>query len=162
LIGEDDGKKAVRLNTVWVCPKCGATVHADRRYCDCHADLSGAAARLTKDPPDIGRCNFETSGLNCGDCPEDCAWCASFGEPVTNRQGFGGKDCRHNAGTARCYCCQYQVKISLRIGESGLGGIMKIITSEKGVTFADAAEYIQAEMEKPVLARISHRMGKAG
>jgi hypothetical protein len=146
-----------KQHTVWVCPKCGKTVHADRRYCDCHADLSCATARLTKNLPEIGPCNFETSGLNCNDCPEDCAWCASFGDPTTNKRGFGGKDCQHNAGTARCYCCQAQVKLGLEIGESSLSEIMGKITSETQITFADVAEFIQEKREKPILARIRRK-----
>jgi hypothetical protein len=146
---ENAEKKAVKLHTVWVCPKCGETVHEDRQYCDCHADLSGAKARISKNPPEIGRCNFETSRFSCNDCPEGCAWCASFGELVTNRAGFGGKDCLHHGGTARCYCCQSQIKLGFEIGQS-ISKIMGNITSEKLKAMANA---IQEAREKLVLAQ---------
>jgi hypothetical protein len=154
VIGENGEKKAVTLHTVWVCPGCGKTVHAGRRYCDCHADLASARARLTEKPPESGPLNFETSRISCDDCPENCAWCAGFGDLVTNKRGFGGKDCRHNNGAARCYCCQAQVKIGLIINEKSIFEIMGTITTETLKTMADV---IQDEMEKPVLARIRHR-----
>jgi hypothetical protein len=166
MIGVDDEKKAVKPRTVWVCPGCGSTVHADRRCCDCHTDLSGATARLTEKPAEIDRCNFETPGLNCGDCPENCGWCASYGSPATNSRGFGGKDCRGYSGTARCYCCRYQVKLALKIAEEGFFRIMGDAAIKKDDVTANPlktlANVIRVEMEKPVLARINHAMGKAG
>jgi hypothetical protein len=166
LIDENKKKETVKPHTVWVCPGCGSTVHADRRYCDCHADLSNARARLTEKPADAGRCNFETSGLCCNDCPENCGWCASFGSPVSNSRGFGGKDCRGYSGTARCYCCRYQVKLALKIAGEGFFRIMGDAALKKDDVTANPlktlSNVIRAEMEKPVLARINHAMGKAG
>jgi hypothetical protein len=156
---EPEKKEVSKLHTVWVCPNCGKTVHADRQYCNCHADLSGARARMSKSLPEISPCNFETSCLNCDDCPEDCAWCASFGDLVTNRRGFGGKDCRHNGGTVRCYCCQYQIKLGLYIGQSDISEIMGNTTSETLKTMADV---IRDEREKLILARIRQKQEKAG
>jgi hypothetical protein len=150
---EEKKKEAVKPHTVWVCPGCGKTVHADRQYCGCHTDLSGARARLSKTPAEIDRRNFETSRVSCDDCPEYCAWCASFGDLTTNKRGFGGEGCQHNNGRARCYCCQGQVKLGLRIGEGRISAIMGNITAKNLRTMA---EVIQEEMEKPVLARIRH------
>jgi hypothetical protein len=159
MIGKDDEKKTVKKHSVWVCPNCGKTVHYSRLYCVCRCNLSRAASMMAEEPPEIGRCNLETSGLSCDDCPENCAWCAGFGESSTNKQGFGGQDCRHHGETSKCYCCQAQVKIGLEIGGNSISGIIGNATSERLRTMADV---IREKTEKLVLARIHRAKGMAG
>jgi predicted CopG family antitoxin len=86
-------------------------------------------------------------------------WCPSFGLAHTNNSGFGGKDCRHIIGIARCYCCQAQVKLALKTGEVNFAELIRgFLEKKEGAAdvYAKAAGFIHDEMVKPVLARI-HR-----
>jgi hypothetical protein len=163
---EETKKQAKKLNTMWVCPNCGKTLHIKRRYCNCHASLDRAKVRISEELPEIGPCNFESSGLNCNDCPENCMWCASFGFPETDNQGFGGKDCRNNKGTTRCFCCQAQVKLALKIAAVDFSELLReaLTKKESGAenVFYKTADFINSEMCKPVLARIQQAREKAG
>jgi predicted CopG family antitoxin len=168
----DDGKgktQAAQPKPVWVCPSCKKTVHISRRYCNCHTGLIHADIKESADRPAIGPCNFETEGLNCGDCPEDCMYCFGFGLPKTNKFGFGGTDCRHNNGTTRCYCCQAQVKVAIKLSETSFSEIVRDVT-EKRRAARDAgeeagevknrcfeiADTIRDMMTERVQARINH------
>jgi hypothetical protein len=163
----DEGKKT---HLTLVCPSCGKTAHIDRKYCDCHADLRHAAVTTSLDPPDVGPCNFEAPGLHCGDCPEACMYCASFGLPQTNGSGYGGKDCRHNLGIAKCHCCQSQITIAINLRSVSLSKIISEVRKEKEVAekeeaenlFARAASVIYDEITKPILFRISQKRVRAG
>jgi hypothetical protein len=144
--------------SMWVCPNCGKTVHLDRVYCDCRADLLQACISTSENTPEIDHCNFETANLSCADCPEDCAWCASFGEPRTKKNGFGGKNCRYRSDISRCYCCQAQVKLANKITEEmNFSGLLT--TAEMMRKMAD---YIRTKREEPVLARIRQNRERAG
>jgi hypothetical protein len=162
-----DGQKAGKtMHAVWVCPRCGKTVHTSREYCNCHKSLLRASATVSE-RPDIGPCNFETANLNCNDCPagQDCKWCPSFGYPKTNGEGFGGLDCRYRTGKTQCYCCRDQIKLALEIDNDNIADMIKSIVSKepgKGSVYLDLANHIHAEMEKPVLARINNNQEKAG
>ena len=161
----DPGKKdpaAPKPGIVRVCPSCGRTAHPDRKYCDCHADLRNAGAMVSAKPPEVGPCNFEAPGLHCGDCPEDCLYCASFGEPRRNKAGFGGEECRHRtAGSKRCSCCLWQVKLALQISRSDFSGTFKAQSRDADSRqerapnlFFHAASMIYDDMTRQVLARI--------
>jgi hypothetical protein len=174
-----DGEKkeaAKQARLMWVCPACKKTVDMSRRYCNCHADLREAATIASVNSPEVGPCNFEAPGLTCYDCPEDCMYCPSFDSPVTNSAGFGGQNCRHNkTGTAKCCCCQAQIKIGIdwqahNISFSRLA--MKVMEGRrangqaenlagKNIWF-EAADFISEEMKKPVLNRIKQRLDRAG
>jgi hypothetical protein len=121
---------------------------------------------MSEDPPEINPCNFETEDLHCGDCPENCKYCASFGIAQTNRAGFGGKECRHKTTeTARCYCCQIQVKLALKIGGKKFSELVKWFLERKDEeenVCVRTAVYIHDEMVKPVLARIDREREQAG
>jgi hypothetical protein len=159
MIDDNDEKKTERLYDMWVCPNCGRTVHISRSYCDCHADITSAMVKQSKTPPEIGPCNFETSRLCCNDCPETCKWCPSFASPEPNKKGFGGKDCRHSGSSARCYCCQAQVKIGISLGKAGISKTMGNMTSK---SLHIMAGIIQEKVEEMVLARINREREKAG
>ncbi|MDR1315371.1 MAG: hypothetical protein LBK13_00745 [Spirochaetales bacterium] len=171
---QDEEKKEAAKQTrfMLVCPSCGKTVDMKRRYCDCHADLCNANATASANPPEVGRCNFESPNLTCNDCPEDCMYCASFGEPETNRAGFGGQDCRHKkTGTARCNCCQFQVKIGIKLGSVNflefVSGVLEkrraAGKAEEGKNpWLEAADIIRGYMENPILNRISRERERAG
>jgi hypothetical protein len=122
--------------------------------------------RITEEPPEIDRCNFETVGLTCADCPETCDWCASFGVDHTNSQGFGGKDCLRRKNTAHCYCCQAQVKLAAELGQINFGELLRKAVSDKHFPednhFYKAGDFIAAEMKKPILARINQAQERAG
>jgi hypothetical protein len=155
-----EASNAKQSYTVSVCPNCGKTIHTSRMYCDCHANLRQAKMRITGEPPEIDRCNFETAGLTCADCPETCDWCASYGFDHTNSQGFGGKDCMYRRNTARCHCCQTQVKLAVKIGTFNFGEIFRNVTA--GKHFYEVSEVIADEMKKPILARINQAQERAG
>ncbi|MDR3173382.1 MAG: hypothetical protein LBU19_03950 [Treponema sp.] len=162
----DGGGEAKKAHAVLVCPSCGKTAHISRKYCGCHADLSRAKAAMSEEPPEAGPCNFETEGLHCGDCPEGCRRCASFGHPQTNGAGFGGEDCRHNAGTARCGCCQAQVKIAIKLGKTDFTELIKGLLEKRAPgspenIYGEIAGFIRSGMVKPVLARINREREKA-
>jgi hypothetical protein len=154
---------AVKQHFMSVCPSCGKTVHISRNYCNCHARLYRQTVILSEKQPDIGPCNFESPGLTCNDCPENCKWCASFGSSGMNNQGFGGKDCRYNDGSVRCFCCQAQVKIATDLGKADFSGLfteaMKKQKPEgeggKNILH-QSSDFISEEMKKPVLNRINH------
>jgi hypothetical protein len=158
----ENGNKstAKQLYTVSVCPNCGKTVHKSRMYCDCHANLNQAKVRITEEPPEIDRCNFETAGLTCADCPETCDWCASYGVDHANSEGFGGIGCRHRKNDARCHCCQAQAEISTKLGQFNLGELLRKATNVKH--FYEVGDVIAAEMKAPILARINQAVEKAG
>jgi hypothetical protein len=136
---------------VWVCPACGKTVHLSRSYCDCHAGLFRAKALLSESSPQIGRCNHESSRVNCNDCPENCDWCASFGRPEKNPRGFGGKTCAYRSKTARCNCCQEEIKLDVYLQQTNLQEIIKPVSLK---TLKAMSAVIQEALDKPVLARI--------
>jgi hypothetical protein len=144
--------------TVLVCPNCGKTVHVRRKYCACHTLLTSAPVKMSEDPPEVKACNFETRSLTCDDCPEFCKWCAGFGALKPNRQGFGGYECLHKEEWARCYCCQAQVKIVLKIVDTDFSGF--IIKTESNV-FYELADFVSSRIEKPVSARINRERDKA-
>jgi hypothetical protein len=159
------GKKqeAPKTYFVSVCNSCGKTAHISRRFCSCGAELGNAKSFNSSRPPDNGPCNFETRGLSCNDCPEDCLPCAGHGIPQTDFSGFGGKGCRYRVGSARCYCCQQQVEIAIKLGTVEFSEIISEVmakrradggTSGKKNIFLEAADVIREEMTKPVLARI--------
>lgn len=156
---------AKKTAVVWVCPSCGRTAHIDRKYCVCHASLSHAAANTLAEPPEVGPCNFEVPGLCCGDCPEDCMYCASFGLPQTNGAGYGGKDCRHRMGIAKCYCCQSQITIAEKLRTLDFYAIIAEIRrerqdAEKGAAenlYSQAASIVLGQITNPVLNRIKQR-----
>jgi hypothetical protein len=171
---QDEGKKtpakqAILMN---ICPSCGKTVDLSRRYCNCHADIRQAATTASYNRPDIGPCNFESPGLTCNDCPEDCMYCSSFGEPKINSAGYGGKDCRHKiTGTAKCYCCQAQVGVAIKLDPVNFLKLAREVLqkrreegkAEEGKNvFLQAADVIREEMEKPILARINQYRERAG
>jgi hypothetical protein len=162
---DEDKTNAGQVYSAWVCPDCGKTVHLKRRYCNCHADLSRAKVMVSKEPPEIGPCNFESDSLNCNDCPEDCMWCASFGLPAINNDGFGGNDCLYKKKTVRCFCCQSQVKLSLEIDSVDLSELLRGVLAKKESGAANVyykmADFIKAKMERPVLARIQQAREKA-
>jgi hypothetical protein len=83
-----------RVNYVCGCPQCGKTAPLGRRYCVCRAPLNHAGAREAE-KPELERLNFETAELSCADCPEECVWRMSFGSPLINGRGFGGKECKY-------------------------------------------------------------------
>jgi hypothetical protein len=158
---ENDNKSNAKQSfTVSVCPNCGKTVHGSRMYCDCHANLSQAKVRITEEPPEIDRCNFETAGLTCADCPETCDWCASFGVDHENSQGFGGIDCLRRKNDARCHCCRAQAKISTELGQFNLAELLKKATNAE--QFYKTGDTIAAEMKAPILARINQALERAG
>jgi hypothetical protein len=160
MMGERQEANAKKLYSVWVCPKCGKTAHIDRSYCDCHAGLTHAKVRITEDPPDVDRCNFESNGLTCADCPETCKWCASFGVGITNSEGFGGRDCLYySPSSVRCCCCQAQVKLAVEIGKIHFGELMGKMNAEN---FYKMANFIGEQMKAPVLARINAQELRAG
>jgi hypothetical protein len=172
------------MNLLKLCPACGKTVHATRRYCDCRADLRQATFTESANPPQVEKINFESPGLTCNDCPEDCKYCFSFAEPETNRNGFGGKDCRHQiTGTARCYCCQVQVKIATEIGRTNFTELIREIAAERRVKtdsalasdldvkvaeeeqknlFQEAADIILRGVTQPIRKRINLALAPAG
>jgi hypothetical protein len=159
----DEGRtNARRSYFVWVCPNCGKTVHISRSYCDCHADIAQAKARITEKAPEVDKCNFETAGLTCNDCPEPCNWCFSFGVNKTNNTGFGGADCRYRKNDARCYCCQAQVKLAAKLSTDDFWKLMNGSGGMNSTKFYAMADFIRTEMEKPVLARIQHAREEAG
>jgi hypothetical protein len=161
---QNETEKAKRLNSMWVCSKCGKTVHIGRKFCNCHNFLSGSEVLMSENSPEIDICNFETDRLTCADCPEICTWCASFGVIHTNERGFGGRDCRHRNNDARCFCCQAQVEIGLGINEINFGDFVSRDAENTGKKslMKELADVIQARMEKPVLARINGKREKAG
>jgi hypothetical protein len=162
---EKEAAAVKKLNTMWVCPSCGKTVHISRKHCNCHARLLRASVKISGEDPEIGPCNFEAPGLTCNDCPEDCKWCFSFGVLETNKAGFGGKDCRYNNGSVRCYCCQSQARITLDIVKADFTGLASfILKKQKGEEnpFHGMADCIRDAMTRPVLNRIQQRMGEAG
>jgi hypothetical protein len=170
---QDEEKRAAakQTHTSWACPRCGKTVHISRKYCNCHAKLGGNSVTVSEKLPEIGPCNFETDDLNCNDCPENCMYCASFGLPETNKAGFGGKGCQHNMRTARCYCCQAQVKISIKLSSVAFSEIIReAIEKRKADEKANevknvclrAADIIFDEMTEPVTARINRARERAG
>jgi hypothetical protein len=165
MVDNQKNKEKAKTNVMWVCPSCGKTVHIRRKYCVCHTDLGRAKVRVSEEPPEIKQCNFEAEGLHCGDCPEDCMYCASFGFPRTNNAGFGGKDCRYKSDKARCYCCQAQVKLAIKLGEVNfseiIGGVLEKKEGAENLYFK-AAGFIHDEMVKPVLARINRERERAG
>jgi hypothetical protein len=175
--GETLAKKAAAqpVRTMWICPQCGKTVDMSRRYCNCHAWLGRATTTASADLPEVKPCNFETKGLNCSDCPKDCLYCASFGEPAINSDGYGGKDCQHRFGSAKCYCCQAQIEIDIswkthNIDFSQL--TRKVLEGRRAEgkpedlagknIFLEAADVIRAQMEEPVLNRIKQKWERAG
>jgi hypothetical protein len=158
------GEVSPKPGIVRVCPSCGKTAHLDRKYCDCHADLRNAGATYSAKLPEVGPCNFEAPGLHCGDCPEreGCRYCASFGEPRLNKDGFGGEECRHRtAGSKRCSCCLWQVKLALQIRRADFSGTFKAQSRDADNRlerapnlFFHAASKIYDDMTRQVLARI--------
>lgn len=153
-------RAAAETRPLRVCPSCGKTAHIGRKYCDCHADLRRAGVIQSAALPEVGPCNFEAPGLHCGDCPENCMYCASFGQPKTNNAGFGGKACRHRAGTARCYCCRSQTDLAEKLGGvyfSAIIGEIRARNEGSENLFAKAASIMREEIAKPILARINQR-----
>jgi hypothetical protein len=174
---QKDTTEPGKTYSLWVCPSCGKTTHLSRKYCDCHADLCHASGKTDSKLPEVGPYNFEVPGLHCGDCPEACMYCASFGESQMNSAGFGSKDCRHKTiVTAQCYCCQSQIKLA---AEFTAVNFMELIgeilaqrrakaaedknqgeteeeeeTEEEKNVFFKAADFIRDAMAKPVLDRI--------
>jgi hypothetical protein len=155
-----EASNAKQSYTVSVCPNCGKTVHTSRMYCNCHANLRQAKVRITEEPPEIDRCNFEAVGLTCADCPETCDWCASFGVDHENSQGFGGIDCLYRKNNARCHCCQEQVKFAVELGQINFGELFRNATG--GNYFYKSGDYIAAKIKEPILARINQAQEKAG
>ena len=164
---EKKEREGPATSLVRVCPSCNKKAHISRRYCDCHADLRDAGVALSADPPEIAPCNFEAPGLCCGDCPADCAYCASFAETKMNSAGFGGEKCRHrNTGTARCYCCQFQVKLSERLRGLAFTEMMDELRKEKPALetanlFTRSAAAIYGMMTQHILARIQREEERA-
>lgn len=160
------GEEAKKLNSVWICSKCGKTVHIGRRFCVCHNFLSGSKVLMSENSPEIDNCNFETDRVTCNDCPEICDWCASFGKIKTNELGFGGLDCRYRKQDARCFCCQAQVKLGLRIcNEIDLNDFIALAAKKepgKEGVMGSLSDFIQTETEKPVWARINQKREQAG
>jgi hypothetical protein len=151
--------------TTWVCPHCGKTVHIGRKFCNCHTSLSRAKVRISKEQPEIGPCNFETSGLNCNDCPEDCKLCPSFGLPETNIKGFGGEGCTYRANTTRCSCCQFQVKLAIKIPIADFTKLVRKVVAKQGKqedVFLTIADQVREELERFVLARINQEREMVG
>jgi hypothetical protein len=109
----DDFLKAAALKRyVKRCPSCGASVHIDRAYCACHTNVTWLSFGPSALPPEVDECNIDESGFTCNDCEnvKNCKVCASFGRNAKNPQGFGGKDCVYKSETARCICCQAEIK----------------------------------------------------
>jgi hypothetical protein len=152
---------------MYICPLCGKTVDMSRRYCNCHANLREATVMESADLLEVKPCNFESPGLNCSDCPEDCMYCASFGEPETNRAGFGGQDCRHKiTGKAKCYCCKSQAELALNLGTVSFSQLAREVMEKRRAegkaeegknVFLKAAEIIREQMEKPILDQIKQK-----
>jgi hypothetical protein len=171
-LAEQAAKQSVFL--MWICPSCGKTVDMSRRYCNCHADVRHAKITASANLPEIGPCNFETERLNCNDCPEDCMYCASFGEPETNSDGYGGKDCRHRFGSAKCYCCQAQIDLALALrDEMNVSQLVQDVLERRKAAgkpedaggkniWLEAADVIRDQMEEPVLNRINQYRERAG
>jgi hypothetical protein len=185
VINDDDKEDLtpkIKTYLMHICPACGKTVDMSRRYCNCHASLIRATTTVSVNSPEVKPCNFESPGLNCSDCPEDCMYCASFGEPATNSAGYGGKDCRHKTtGKSKCYCCQSQVDLALGFGGVNFTTLFSEILAERrskrnsGVDldvakeeaeekniYLEAADVMRHEMEKPVLNRINRKWERAG
>jgi hypothetical protein len=98
-------------------------------------------------------------------------YCPSFGEPGTNGAGYGGKECQHNSGRAKCYCCQAQVDVALKLDPVNFLKLAREVLQEQREegkaeeeknVFLQAADVIRYEMTKPVLKRISRRLEQAG
>jgi hypothetical protein len=160
-----------KLIAVWVCPQCGKTVDQRRRYCSCRAYLAGASVKISEKPPEVGPCNFETSRVTCNDCYENCNRCYRFGSTEKDKNGFGGKECDHNTNRgAKCFCCQAQINIALRVkAELDFEKLILAKTEHndgESPCFANCAKamanLIQAGMENPVLNRINQNRQKAG
>jgi hypothetical protein len=162
------------VRTMWICPQCGKTVDMSRRYCNCHTDVRQATTTNSANRPEVGPCNFETKGLNCSDCPEDCLYCASFGEPAINSDGYGGKECRHRFGSAKCNCCQAQIDLAINLRDNvNVSQLtMEILARRRAAgkpedaggknIWLEAADVIRAQMEEPVLKRINQYRERAG
>jgi hypothetical protein len=175
MMGEKKDKApAKQARLMHICPACGKTVDMSRRYCDCHASLNRAATTVSAEPPEVKPTNFETEGLNCGDCPESCLYCASFGEPAINSDGYGGKDCKHWFGSAKCHCCQAQVDLAIAMRDKvNLSQLVRSVLESRRAAgkaedlagkniFLEAADVIREQMEAPVLNRIKQRQEQAG
>jgi hypothetical protein len=177
MVGEKKDKApAQQARLMYICPQCGKTVDMSRRYCDCHADVRQASVTASTNLPEVKPCNFESPGLNCGDCPEDCMYCPSFGEPQKNSTGFGGKDCKYfMTGKAKCYCCQAQVKIltDWRANKVSFSRLVRGVLEGRRAKgepedaggkniWLEAADVIRNQMEKPVLDRIQQKLDQAG
>ncbi|MDR1249015.1 MAG: hypothetical protein LBK63_06905 [Treponema sp.] len=174
MIGETKKPDARNMNLLKLCPACGKTAHTSRKYCDCHADLRQATFIESTNPPQVEKINFESPGLTCNDCPEDCKYCFSFAEPDTNRDGFGGKDCRHQmTGTARCYCCQGQVKIAENFHLISFVEVARAVMERRRAEgnaealdgenlFQEAAGVIWEQMTEPIRNRINQALQRVG
>jgi hypothetical protein len=75
--------------------------------------------------------------------------------------GFGGKNCKGKNGTARCSCCQNQVKIAFEICEMGIAKELFKLKSKIQVLepadFYRTGELIRSRIETMTRARINQR-----
>jgi hypothetical protein len=101
-------------------------------------------------------------------------YCASFGDPVTNNAGYGGKDCQHRFGSAKCYCCQAQIDLGIDFRDNvNFSQLARDVLERRraegkpenaagGNVFLEAANIIRELREEPVLNRIKQKWERAG
>jgi len=116
---EDKKDKPPKEWCYYLCEKCDKKVSFDRRYCACGNDMAmpvngrmRAIHKVKQDnPPDMFKLkNLDTPSVPCDSCMGNCSYCASFGVPEKNGDGWGGLDCEHKTNFIKCTCCQLMIK----------------------------------------------------